>query len=60
MTSNSYVHDECAVKHCCNDATLGMTWLFGDIRIEFYVCEAHFDAISEVEVVGAPEPKEGR
>ena len=50
--------DECAVENCDAPATLGMTWRFGDVRIEFYVCEPHFDAIDKVEVVGAPEPKE--
>lgn len=46
MTNDNALDDECAVKHCDEVATLGMTWRFGDVRIEFYVCERHFDEIS--------------
>lgn len=48
--------DECAVKHCENDATLGMTWNIDGIRVEFYVCERHFDAITSVSTPTRPEP----
>lgn len=49
------LEDECAVKHCDEPATLGMTWRFGNVSIEFEVCEAHFDEISAVDEVGPPE-----
>lgn len=40
--------DDCAEKNCDEPATLGMTWTINGVRLEFYVCERHFDAVGPV------------
>lgn len=39
--------DDCAAKHCDEAATLGMTLVYGDLRVEVYLCVEHFDALSD-------------
>lgn len=45
---------DCAEKNCDEDGTLGMTLRLGEVRVEVYLCDQHFDATD------SPDPIEAK
>jgi hypothetical protein len=43
---------DCATKHCDQPATLGMTLLYGGLRIEIDLCQPHFDVLAATDPPG--------